>query len=150
MNLYLPSVQWFALVFLISACGETEYVDVTTQSDYRNMAGATYTVVGPVNDYGIRKHSKASAESISVIPPPGIEGPEVAFRVPIPIGTSLTILNVYETNRLVDPSISLRVRLDGTVFPGDQNLPIHLDLMRGNQGTSKLSLNPEIFKKTEQ
>lgn len=76
---------------------------------------------------------------------PGIDGPEVASRTTIPSGATLTVISVYESNRLFDPS--LRVRLGGVPLPED--LPVRLDLMRGNQRTARLSLN-QCFKETEE
>lgn len=130
---------------MLSACGETKYADVSTLPAYRGLVGATYTVVGPVNAYGIRKHSKAPVEYVTVIPPPGIEGSEIGFRIPIAAGSILTVISVYQTNRFFDSSKSLGVKLTGTDIPA--NLPIRIDLMRGNQGTEKHSLNPTIYRK---
>lgn len=134
-----------AFTVLFSACGETKFVDVSAQPIYRGTVGATYTVIGPVSIYGIRKHSKAPIDFVSVIPPPGIEGPEVGFRVPIPIGSTLTVLRIYESNRTFDPPVTFEVKLTGVEIP--LHLPIRVDLMRGNEGAEKLSLNAAIFRR---
>lgn len=145
MILRLLSISLVALTIMISACGETKYTDVSTEPGYRGLVGAIYTVVGPVNAYGIRKHSKAAIEYVTVIPPPGIEGSEVGFRIPIAVGSTLTVMSVYETNRFFDSSISFGVKLTGVAIPA--NLPVRIDLMRGNQGADKLSLNPAVFQR---
>lgn len=147
MSSRLPHVLWTAVLILMmaSACTETKYTDVSTQPGYQEMVGATYTIVKPIGAYGIRQHSKAPIESISIVPPPGIEGPEVGFRVEIPSGSTMTVLGVYESNRFFDGSISLEVKFEGVALP--ENVPIHVDLMRGNQGDKKLSLNPAVFRR---
>ena len=145
MVMRLFSMPLIAFTMMLSACGETKYADVSTQPGYREMVGVTYTIVGPVSAYGIRKHSKAAMEFVSVIPPPGIDGPEVGFRIPIMLGATLTVVSVYKTNRVFDPDISLGVKLNEVDIPA--NLPIRVDLMRGNQGADKLSLNPAMFRR---
>lgn len=133
------------LATTLSACGETKYVDVSAQPGYRDIVGTAYIIISPVSAYGIRKHSKAAVEYVSVIPPPGIDGSEVGFRFPITVGSTLTVTGVYKTNRIFDPSISLEIKLTGVVIPA--NLPIRVDLMRGNQGADKVSLNPAVFQR---
>lgn len=137
------SITWIALVAILGACSETTYKDVSSQPGYREIIGATYTVVGPVSAYGIRKHSQAAIESISIIVPPGIEGPEVGLQMLIPLGSKLTVVGVYESNRIFDPSLSLEIKLSGVILPA--NLPVRIHLMRGTQGADKLSLNPAVF-----
>lgn len=136
----------FLLAFaaMLLACGETTMYDVSNKPDYREMVGATYTVIGSLAAYGIRKHSRADVEYVTLIPEPGITGSEVGFRTPIAIGTTVTVIRVYKTNRLIDSSISLEVRLSGDSING--SLPVRVDLMRGNQGVSNLSLNPTVFR----
>jgi hypothetical protein len=136
----------FLLAFaaMLLACGETTMYDVSNKPDYREMVGTTYTVIGSLAAYGIRKHSRADVEYVTLIPEPGIAGSEVGFRTPIAIGTTVTVIRVYKTNRLIDSSISLEVRLSGDSING--SLPVRVDLMRGNQGVSNLSLNPTVFR----
>ena len=134
-----------ALTVMISACGKTTYKDVGHEPGSRELIGTTYTVVRPLTAYGIREHSKAAIEYFTLIPPPGIAGSEVGSRVPIAIGSTLTVISVYETNRLLDPSVTLGVKLNGAALP--ENLPVRLDLMRGNEGVDRLGLNSAIFEK---
>ena len=145
MVLRLLSISLMTFTMMLPACGETKYADVSTQPGYQELVRATYTIVAPVNAYGIRKHSRAAIEYVTVIPLPGIEGSEVGFRIPIAVGSTLTVMSVYETNRIFDLSVSLGVKLNGTALPA--NLPILIDLMRGNQGADKLSLNPAVFQR---
>lgn len=142
---YLRIVWVGALFALLTACDDTKFVDVSNQQKYSGLVGAKYIIIDPVDVYGIRKHSKAPVDYLTLIPPPGIEGSEVGFRVPIPIGSTLTVLRIYETNRVFDGSITFEVTLAGVEVP--PNLPIRVDLMRGNQGGANLSLNPKIFRR---
>jgi hypothetical protein len=115
------------ILLIISACGEVNYVDVGSSLEYIDMVGTKYTVISPVNAFGIRKHSNAPVDYITIIPPPGIDGAQIGFKIPI------------------DSSISFGVNIDGSSVP--KNLPIRVELMRGNQGLTRLSLNPSIFRK---
>jgi hypothetical protein len=133
------------ILLIISACGEVNYVDVGSSLEYIDMVGTKYTVISPVNAFGIRKHSNASVDYITIIPPPGIDGAQIGFKIPIAIGEIFTIETVYESNRIFDSSISFGVNIDGSSVP--KNLPIRIELMRGNQGLTRLSLNPSIFRK---
>lgn len=139
------SISLIAFTMMLSACGETKYADVSTLPSYRELIGATYTVIGPVNAYGIQKHSNAALDYVTLIPPPGIEGSEIGFQVPIAAGSILTVISVYQTNRFFDSSITFGVKLTGSDRLG--NLPIRIDLMRGNQGAEKHSLSPKIYRK---
>lgn len=145
MRLSRTYLLFIALTTVMSACGEATYVDVSLKSGYREMVGLTYTVISPVSAYGIRKHSGTTVDYVAIMPPPGIKGSQVGFQIPIAIGHKLKVIGIYETNRIFDPSVSLRVELNEIGIP--ENLPIQVDLMRGNQGTTKFSLNPEVFQR---
>ena len=59
-----------------------------------------YVVVGQVDAYGVRRNSKAPVEYITLIPPPGVQGSEVGFQVPVRLRSTLTVRKVIRTNRL--------------------------------------------------
>jgi hypothetical protein len=143
--IYLRIVSLGALFTLLMACDDTKFVDVSGQQKYSGLVGATFIIVDRVDVYGIRKHSKAPVAYLTLIPPPGIEGPEVEFRAPVPIGSKLSVLRIYETNRLFDGSLTFEVALTGIEVPA--NVPIRVDLTRGNQGSTNRSLNPKIFRR---
>lgn len=129
----------------LSACSEERLTDVSQQPEFKRAVGATYEVVGTVHAYGIRRHSAAEVEYITLIPPPGVDGPEVGFRVLVEAGSRLTVRKVLKTNRLFDPNISLEVRLEGTKMPTD--VTTRVDLFRGNEGKESLELNPTLYRK---
>lgn len=145
MFLRLLSNLLAVMTMMLSACSETTFNDVSNKAGYRELVGTSYLVIGQLDAYGIRKHSQAAVEYVTLIPAPGIAGSEVGFRAPVTVGTTMTVTRVFETNRSFDPSISLEVKMFGDPILG--NLPIRVDLMRGNQGSNKLSLNPAIFQK---
>jgi hypothetical protein len=80
---------------------------------------------------------------VTIIPPPGVEGGEVAFQLPLPVGSNFTVTKVYRSSELFNPPRSLGVTLDGAVVPAD--LPVRIDLMRGNEGAGRVALNPAIY-----
>jgi len=125
------------------ACQET-FVDVSKDPKFRQVVGSQYTVVGRVDGYGIRQHSKAEVEYITLIPPPGIEGSEVGFRVPITLGSRITVLKVLRSNRWPDPNLTLVIRLEGMQMPVETTIII--DLFRGNEGKGLAQLNPSIYR----
>lgn len=140
----------FSLFFLMSLAGcEQTMKDVSSEPKYGQHVGARYEIVGPVDAYGIRKHSDAPVRYVTLIPPPGIAGSEVGFVFPIKPGAQITITNVFETNRLpAKERFTFLVRLEGTPFP-DQ-MPVMIDLLGDNQGPDRLLLNPKFYRRIEQ
>lgn len=65
--------------------------------------------------------------------------------MPVQIGSTITVLKVYRTNRWPDPDMTLGVRVEGTRMPVDA--PIRMDLYRGNEGDGEVGLNPDIYRK---
>lgn len=128
----------------LGACSEEKLTDVSSDPTYKNVIGAEYEVVGPLLAYGIRDHSRAPVELVTLIPPPGIEGSEVGFRVPVAIGSKVTIRRVFKTNRVFDPPMTLVVQLEGTQLPVDTM--IRIDLFRGNEGKGNVDLNASIYR----
>lgn len=126
------------------AC-QVQFEDVSKDPKFKHVVGSRYEVVGAVHGYGIRQHSKAEVEYITLIPPPGIEGSEVGFRVPINPGSKITVLKVLRSNRWPDPNLTLVIQLEGTQMP--IGTTIRIDLFRGNEGQGLLQLNPGIYRK---
>lgn len=129
---------------LLAACTDETFKDVSRDQKYRNVIGAEYEIVGPLIAYGIRDHPEAPVELVTLIPPPGIEGPEVGFRVPIEIGSRVTVRRVLKTNRVFDAPMTLVVELKGTQLPADSM--VRIDLFRGNEGKGNVDLNSMIYR----
>ncbi|MDQ2988102.1 MAG: hypothetical protein M3R60_03245 [Pseudomonadota bacterium] len=66
----------------LAGCDE-RFADVSNDPRFRQNVGARYEVIGAVDAYGIRHHSKAPVDYVTLIPPPGIAGSEVGFRIRI-------------------------------------------------------------------
>ena len=97
----------FLLSFLgLFGCSDESRVDVSQQPEFRDIVGTKYEVIGSVDAYGLRRHSQAAVEYVTLIPPPGIEGPEVGFRIPLQVGSKLTVQKVIKTGRVFDPNMS--------------------------------------------
>lgn len=130
----------------IAACGyKRTYEDVSSKPQYKPMVGSAYKVVGTLYAHGILKHSKAPVDSVVLVPPPGFMGSEVGFKFAIKEGTVFKVRKVLLTNRIFDPPLTLDVEYLGDDLPPD--LPVHIDLFRGNEGETELSLNPKIYQK---
>lgn len=129
---------------LLGCSSEEKFEDVSGDPKFHAAIEARYEIVGAVDAYGIRPHSKGAVDYITLIPPPGIEGPEVGFKVPIRTGSTITVVKVLRTNRVFDPTMSFVVKLEGTGMP--VNVPTRIELFRGNGGAGFLQLNPAIYR----
>jgi hypothetical protein len=135
----------FAFSGVLAACSEVTLTDVSDKAKYKDLVGERYEVVGVVDAYGIRKHSKAEVEYITIVPRPGFKGPEVGFRTRVEPGSTITILKVVKTNRILDCGMAFIVTLQGTSLPEDRTTRIETN--RGNEGDSCIELNPSIYRK---
>lgn len=132
------------LLGMISACSEVGLVDVSLDPDHMQLIGEQYEIVGAVDAYGIRPHSKAEVEYITLIPPPGIGGNEVGFKIRLRSGSRITIVKVMETNRWLDCGVAFIVTVEGTSMPIAAMTRIEMN--RGNESDGCLDLNPEIYR----
>ncbi|MEO7496844.1 MAG: hypothetical protein ABIT83_07330 [Massilia sp.] len=137
-------IALFTAISLLDACTEEKCNDVSSEPKFKSVIGAEYEIIGPLLAYGIRQHSKAPVEFVSLIPPPGIEGSEVGFEIPVAIGTRITVLRVIRTNRVFDPPLTLVVDMKGTNLPIDTKVKIQL--FRGNEGKGEIGLNTNIYR----
>lgn len=133
------------LLGLFAGCSDVVLTDVSTDPDYRDLVGDEFEIVGAVDLYGIRQHSKAPVEYRTLIPPPGIGGYEVASRHPLEIGTRITVAKVMRTTRWLDCGTAFIVSIEGE--PTDPGVDTTLELNRGNKGASCRELNPKIYRK---
>lgn len=129
----------------LSGCSEVELTDVSKTPAAKALICEQYEIVGDVDAYGIRKHSKAEVDYVTLIPPPGIAGYEVGFRIPLHRGSIVTITNVLRTNYWFDSQTAFFVALEGTSLPVKST--IRIELFRGNEGPYPLTLNPDIYRK---
>jgi hypothetical protein len=131
---------------VLVGCMQERLDDVSNEPEYKEVLGARYEVISSVDAFGIRDTSVSEVEYVTLIPPPGIEGYEVAFRLPIKVGSKVTVLSVMKSNRWPDPNMTLIVQVDGTIMPTKKE--IRIDLFRGNEGEGKgVLLNPKIYRK---
>lgn len=143
----MRKISLLLMVILVGAlvgCDE-QFTDVSKDAKFRQLVGARYEVVGALDAYGIRQHSKAKVEYTTLIPPPGIAGSEVGFRITIEPGSTITVLKVLKTNRWPDPDLTLEIQLTGTRMPVETIIKI--DLFRGNEGQGIAQLNPRIYRR---
>jgi hypothetical protein len=144
----MKSVAVIAMALLglfTSACSDEKRRDVSTDAKFEGLVGMEYEVIGPIDAYGIRQHSGAPVEYVTLMPPPGIAGSYVGFRVPLQPGSTVVVQRVYDTNRWPDPDMSYDVVLKGTALP--TGAPVRIDLFRGNEGEDRSRLNPRHYRR---
>jgi hypothetical protein len=135
-----------ALLAPVAGCDTREtYEDASAEARSKEVIGTRYEVVGPVEAHGYRPHSQAPVERVLLIQPPGTEGPEIGFHVPVRLGSTVTVRKVVRTNRVFENEMDLEVELQGTPLP--LAAPATIQLMRGNEGERHLQLNPKIYRK---
>jgi hypothetical protein len=127
------------------ACGTETRTDVSEQSSFKHLVGEEYEIVGTVIAYGLREHSAAPVDYVTLIPPPGIGGSQVGFRISVQPGSRVVVQRVFKTNRWPDPDMSYDVVLKGMPLPTDA--PVRIDLFRGNEGKNPSELNPNLYRK---
>jgi hypothetical protein len=130
---------------MLPGCRERVTADLTNAPEYKALAGARYQVIAGLVAYGIKRDLQQGPEYVTLIPPPGIAGPEVAFAIPVQRHSEITVLKVLKTNRWPDPDITLLVRIAGTRLPIEHDVMI--DLNRGNEVTTGVALNPGIYRR---
>jgi hypothetical protein len=138
----VPVLAMMSLLLL--GCSDERRLDVSEQAEFKHLVGMEYEAMGPVDAYGIRAHSQAAVDYVTLIPPPGIAGSYVGFRVPLQSGSTVVVLRVLKTNRWPDRSMSFDVALKGTQLP--TTAPVRIDLFRGNEGKADTDLNPNFYR----
>ena len=136
-----------SLLSLLQGCTQESAIDVSKDPKFQARIGEEYEVIGALDAYGIRTHSGSQVQYITLIPPPGIEGPEIGYMTPVAAGSRIRILAILRTNRLFDPRMTLLVHLEGTLLPIET--PIRIEMYRGNQGSDPNDLNPAVFRRVE-
>ena len=143
----MPKILILLMVTVLGAllaCSEERLKDVSDEPAFKPVIGTQYEIVGAIDAYGIRQHSGAKVDYITLIPPPGIAGPEVGFIIPIKPGSSFTVTRVLRNNSWIDSDILFFVKMEGTQMPID--VVTRIELFRGNEGNDLLQLNPKIYR----
>lgn len=133
-------------LWALAGCDTRErYEDASVEARSREVIGARHEVVGPVQAHGFRQHSRAPVEHVLLIPQPGIDGPEIGFRVPVRQGSTVTVRKVLQSDRMLEHDINLEVDLEGTPLPA--SAPCTIRLVWQNKGRGYVELNPKIYRK---
>lgn len=132
------------VLLLMQSCSEVALEDVSDEPAYSALVGSRYEIVGAIDAYGVRAHSGAATSHVTLIPPPGIGGSEVAYRRRLTLGSQIQVEKVFETNRWFDCGVALRVRLEERP---DLSEEVRVELNRGNESESCRDLNPAIYRK---
>lgn len=139
-------IKLIIVATLLAGCDTRErYEDASAEARSRAVIGTRYEVVGPVHAHGFRQHSRAPVEHVLLMPPPGVDGPEIGFRVPVRQGSTVTVRKVVRTNRWFGNKMNLEVELEGTPLP--VAAPVSIELIRGNEVDGYLQLNPDFYRR---
>ena len=143
-----PVATFLILAAIVPAgCSEVVLTDRSADPRYAPLIGTRYEIVGNLAAYGIRDHSNAPVEYVTLVTAPGFAGPEVAFHRWIRPGSRFEILQVLETNVVFDCDIVFAVRLEDAPVPLPPGIPVHLDVNRGNEaGGCEPRLNPAVYR----
>ena len=137
----------FLFIAGLMGCYSEKFVDISNEEGYSKLIGKTYEITGPVIGHGIRKHSNASVDYVTLMPPPGIGGHQIAFANLVPVGSKIKIVKVLKSNRLIDSDITLMIEIYEGDFTSD--VPVRIDLTRGNEGSKSTLLNEKFYKKID-
>ncbi len=109
------------------------------------MIGHEYRVIGDVDAYGIKQDLQdEDASYVTLIPPPGIGGPEVVFKRRVPAGQTFRIRRAMRRFVLLDNGTEYVIDLQGSDLP--QDIEVRLALMRGNE-SGEADLNPPLYQR---
>ena len=112
------------------------------------MIGREYRIVGDLDAYGIKYEDRdISASYVTLIPPPGIGGPEVAFTKRLPKGQTFRITAATRRFRFLTNGIDYVVELNGSDLP--QGLDVRIALFRGNE-SGDTDLNPRLYQRVNE
>lgn len=133
------------MVFTLVACGQETQVDVSKSPSYATTIGTQYEIVGRLLAYGIRQHSQAPIEYVTLMPPPGIMGSSIVPLGEVPLGAVVTVIAVHRTNRVIDDPHTFVVSVSQSATL--TAYPTRIDRFRGNEGNAgPLALNEAVFK----
>jgi hypothetical protein len=135
-----------SVVLALAACRVGPAEEITSTKPYADLIGAKYSVVADkLYAYGVYESlDNKSLSYVTLIPPPGVGGPEFAFRRHIPKGQVITIVSAWRHFILLESGVYYLVALGNSDLP--QGTPIRLELSRGNEGVGA-DLNPAIYRK---
>jgi hypothetical protein len=152
----MPSLRRkrYALLFALAvlagagaACSTDEGIDVSREPEFAAMIGREYRIVGDVDAYGIKNEDRdSSAAYVTLIPPPGISGPEVAFTKRLPKGLTVRIAAAKHRFRAFTNGTDYVVELNGSDLP--PGLEVRIALFRGNQ-SGDTDLNPRLYQRID-
>ncbi|RFC35887.1 MAG: hypothetical protein DID92_2727743807 [Candidatus Nitrotoga sp. SPKER] len=137
----------FVTMIPLAACADRRE-EVTHLKPYSKMVGTKYRIVSNVAAYGIYRYpQRDKILYAAIIPEPGIAGPEVAYRVQIPVGSILSIQKIMKSHALLSSTIEYSVVITSASEQISKDVELRLELSRGNEG-DRLFLNPKFYERT--
>jgi len=131
-------------VLALAACQVGPGEEITSTKPYADLIGARYSVVGNLFAYGVYESlDNRTISYVILVPPPGVGGPEFAFRRTVPNGQVIKILSAWRQFVLLENGVHYLVAVENSDLP--QGIPVRLELIRGNEGVGA-DLNPAVYK----
>jgi len=144
---FLRSLVCLILISASSACVTRAVDELTFKSPYAGLVGVEFRVIGEVNAYGIYESlNKKAVSYITLIPGVGIAGPEVAFKRRIANGQVIRVLSAWRQRKTLSSNVYYLISARVADLP--RNVPVRIDLSRGNEGVD-VGLNPNIYESVQ-
>jgi hypothetical protein len=144
----LSGLACLSLIVAIEACScrQGPHEEISSTRPYADLIGAEYQVIAEdLYAYGIQEsRPNKTIGWITLIPGVGIAGRDIAFRRHVPKGQIVRVVSAWREPILFQTGLYYRVTLPESDFPPD--IPIHLELARGNEGAG-VDLNPKIYQR---
>ncbi len=98
--------------FLLSGC-QSRYTDVSREPEYAARVGQRCTVLKGLRGHGytLDLRRKDLTHEVDVTPVPGIDGPEITFKVDIPQGTTIVVSGVRKCSNCLFEKIDYAVSI---------------------------------------
>lgn len=122
------------LTLVLNACTEAKLSDVSQSAEYSGLVGTRYMVGEGIMAYAICDYDLPGRpiRYIKLMPNPGISGPEVAYRIPVPPGSIFTVTGVFKVRYFLENPLMLVGSLPGVKVP--ESKEVQLEFRLGNEG----------------
>lgn len=112
-----------SIALTLAACSLGPGEEITSTKPYADLVGERYSVVTDnLYAYGVYESIDKKIGHVTLVPRPGLSGPEFAFRRNVPKGQVLTILGAWRQFKPFDSGVDL-IRFGGHLPKGGYDVP---------------------------
>ena len=146
MNKLLIAVAFTCAASATSCAGG--YRDVSEKSKYKQFIGQKYEIIADLDAYGVRENSGQPEKNVILIPGhTAIGGPEIGFVNRLAEKSKVTITGVSMGKAWLGCDVVFVVKLEEDGKQIYQDLPVMIEMLRGNEHNNCTTLNPEIYRR---